>query len=309
MQDIEDGKHSRAAFGYVDDNRYRRISKCIRCNPSGDSFQNATRWMLLVSQFVGIMPLIGVLGVSRKSQQQSPSFRWRSPNTLYAILLITVSAVETSLCVFQIFKTGFFFGNFGALTFYLLAFVSRTLCFNLALHWPKVLRYWRATEHIFLELPYTSPAAAKSRSFSLAIRTNVTFGFFIFLSLGEWVQSSLSPYLSLKHFFLPTPSFLPSYPSGAFSIQLDQHEGRKSGPAEVQLEPQHCGAVPAESAQPFVPLCRLPALDGSLSALVQYLLHVHRLILGHSNYSHRMGVHYALQSNHRSITALRTTRT
>lgn len=179
---------------YVDEQRYRRKSNCIRCNSSGDSFQSATRWMVLVSQFFGVMPLIGI-GVSRKSQRQRLSFSWYSPTAIYAILLVLLTAFETGCCILQIFDSGFFFGNVGALTFYLLSAVSRALCLLLALHWPRILHYWRCVEEIFLELPYTSPAAKAAaavdapgkprRRCSLAIRANVTFGIFIFLALGE----------------------------------------------------------------------------------------------------------------------------
>lgn len=287
--------------------RYRRKSKCIRCNPSGDSFQNATRWMLLASQFFGIMPLIGV-GVSRKSRRQHPSFSWRSPSTIYCLLLVTMSAFETCLCVFQIFETGFFFGNFGALTFYLLALVVRALGLILAMHWPKVLHYWRSTEEIFLELPYTSPAAARSRRFSLAIRTNVTFGLFLFLTLGECGCArpgrSSQDCLTANECMI---AFLCAIHSGALLLQLYPHERRPNGQGPVPLNQDDCGVVPAKPTEPLVSRCWLPALDGSVPHLVQYLLHVHQL--GHSDYSHRIGVHYAVQSNHGSITTLRATRT
>lgn len=167
--------------------RYRRKSKCIRCNPSGDSFQNATRWLLLASQLFGIMPLIDI-GVGRKSQLQRPSFRWCSPTTLYSILLVAMSTIETCCCVFQIFENDILFGNVGALTFYLLAMVSRSLCLYLATRWPRIILKWRNMERIFLELPYTSPAAVgpNRKQYSLKIVTNVTFGVFMFLALRKY---------------------------------------------------------------------------------------------------------------------------
>lgn len=165
--------------------RYRRKSKCIRCNSSGDSFQNATRWLLLSSQFFGIMPLIDI-GVGRKSQLRRPSFRWCCPNTLYSVLLVAMATIETCCCVYQIFTDGILLGNFGALTFYLLAMVSRSLCLYLAARWSRILLKWRNTERIFLELPYTSPAAHR-KHYSLTIVSNVTFGVFIFLSLRKLI--------------------------------------------------------------------------------------------------------------------------
>lgn len=162
--------------------RYRRKSKCIRCNPSGDSFQNATRWLLWVSQFFGIMPLIDI-GVGRKSRSQCPSFRWCSPNALYSLLLIVMSSLETCCCVYQVFETGFHFGNIGAVTFYLLAMISRSLCLSLAMRWPRIIREWRNMERIFLELPYSSRLASQHRlTISMSIKANVTFA--VFISLG-----------------------------------------------------------------------------------------------------------------------------
>lgn len=174
---------------------YLRKSKCIRCNTSDDSFQNATLWMLATSQFFGIIPLIGVVRFTRKSNRQQPSFVWNSPNTLYTLFLLAVSAVETGLCLLQIFESGFFFGNIGALTFYLLAVISRSLCIILARQWSEILQLWRRTELIFLELPYISPIDAnrrRRRRFSLASRAKVTFIFFISLTLGEFLVCSHS---------------------------------------------------------------------------------------------------------------------
>lgn len=187
MVDVNgNGKHSLG--GYAEDLRYRRKSNCIRCNPSGDSFENATRWMVLISQFFGVMPLIGI-GVTRKSRSQRPSFSWRSPSAIYALLLIGLTVLETGCCILQIFQSGFFFGNVGAVTFYLFSAVTRTLCLLVAINWPRILHYWRCVEKIFLELPYTSHAAVadRPRRFSLAIKTNMTFGVFIFLALGGWL--------------------------------------------------------------------------------------------------------------------------
>lgn len=162
----------------------RRNSKCIRGNSSGDSFQNATHWMLFVSQFFGIMPLIG-LGVPRKSKRQHLSFSWRGPSTMYTMALLLMSAFETILCIYQIFESGFFFGNIGALTFYLLALISRSFLLTLGIDWPRILSYWRLTEDIFLELPYTSPWAYSKRRISLANRINFTFAFISVFTLGE----------------------------------------------------------------------------------------------------------------------------
>ena len=178
--------------GYVDEeeegqaewrhqrSQQRQKSKCLRGHPSGDSFQNASRWMLTVSQFFGIIPLIG-LSVRRKSQRQlHPSFRWRSPSAIYTLLLLTMSTCETGLCAFQIFEAGFFFGSFGALSFYLLATVSRTLCLMLAWNWEGILKHWRRLEDILLDLPYT--VERKGRG-SLAVRMNVSFTIFMSLTL------------------------------------------------------------------------------------------------------------------------------
>lgn len=272
------------------DDRYRRKSNCIRCNSSGDSFQNATRWMVLVSQLVGVMPLIG-LSFARKSQPlRHPSFSWTAPATIYSLLLITMSLLETSLCIHQIFQSGFFFGNIGALTFYMLALVSRSLCLQLAMQWPRILHSWRHTEKIFLQLPYSSSAMAgfqahHRRHFSLAIRVNVTFGFCMFLALGKWRVVVFSFNLTSSNLCLIVPN------SGTLCVQLYPLERRAGGPGAVPVGQGHPGAVYAQSTFPLIPPRAVQSVDGALPLLVQHLLHLHRRLLGRFDNYHRLGVY------------------
>lgn len=90
--------------------------------------------------------------------------------------------------------------------------------------------------------------------------------------------------------------------SGTFYLQLYPHERYTDGAGAMQFKAPHPGAVPAEPEGSYISLFRVSAVDGAVPRVAEYLLHVHRIIHGPPDCSHRMGVHYAFQSNHRSIT-------
>lgn len=146
-----------------------------------DSFQCAIGPILIVSQFFGVMPVIGVTDKSAHRMK----FRYCCVRSIYSIAIIVIALLETLLCVYRTIAEGLTFGSVGSFTFFFIATSSLILFYELARKWPKLMRHWQRTETVFLNVPYNSKQGR------LKTKLRVVFAVFLFLTLGKEIHEQL----------------------------------------------------------------------------------------------------------------------
>uniref|UniRef100_A0A1B0EUR7 Gustatory receptor n=1 Tax=Lutzomyia longipalpis TaxID=7200 RepID=A0A1B0EUR7_LUTLO len=115
-----------------------------------DSLHNAIGPFICLAQFLGIMPVVGILSKNASDVK----FKWTAFRTMYAVAVSTFAFIEWFLSAYRIHAIGFSLGNAEALAFYTITMVGHFFFFNLATRWPKIVRCWDKVEKIFLSNPY-----------------------------------------------------------------------------------------------------------------------------------------------------------
>lgn len=103
---------------------------------------------MLISQFMGIMPLINILS----NDMSKARFKWTSPQVIYSIICCICLICYDILTVLWLLKVGFEFSRCSTTIFYTSNILAMISFLRLAMLWPKILRRWQASEDLMSPL-------------------------------------------------------------------------------------------------------------------------------------------------------------
>lgn len=81
-------------------------------------------------------------------------FNWKSPNSIFSMMIIALSLCEWLCTVRQLITHGANLGTIGAFNFYTIATFALVMLFGLARKWSRLYSFWASVSRMLDELPY-----------------------------------------------------------------------------------------------------------------------------------------------------------
>ncbi|XP_055326858.1 gustatory receptor for sugar taste 64f-like [Sitodiplosis mosellana] len=107
------------------------------------SFREAIWPFLILGQFFGLLPVIGV----KKSRQTSElQFKWKSVRTIYSLIIAFILISYTSILIWGTFTTEIELSSIGIFIFYTSNTYGFVSFLALARKWPLLIHKWENTE-------------------------------------------------------------------------------------------------------------------------------------------------------------------
>lgn len=147
-----------------------------------ESFHGAIRPCLVLSQFLGMLP---VSGVGSKDPNKL-HFEWKSLRVFYAIIFLIFCTLDSCLGTRRLFRLGFNIGFAESLLFFVSGLARAFLIFRISMHWREIMHRWRECEKAFLYEPYTENPGLKLRT-----RIRLVFFIIVIVSLGERLEQQI----------------------------------------------------------------------------------------------------------------------
>ncbi|XP_044268801.1 gustatory receptor for sugar taste 64f-like [Tribolium madens] len=110
-------------------------------NTQNDLFHHRIKWIVLLGQTFGLLPVNGVT-----SEKFDLTFSWYSTKVFYSNIIIFGSILSTTTTFYRIIHSGYNLTTFGSFIFNANAAIEGIIFFNLAKSWPELIRKWSRVE-------------------------------------------------------------------------------------------------------------------------------------------------------------------
>ncbi|XP_073959172.1 gustatory receptor for sugar taste 64b-like [Choristoneura fumiferana] len=160
------------------DNR-DRLKK--EANPQLVAFQRATKWLIVLGQTVGLMPVLGVLSKPPATIRQV-WFKVLSFRFLYSVILGASQTMIAVICVQRLFRASLSVKSISFVLFYSASAATTILFIQAATKWPNLIQ---ELPHYKLD-EYVDPR--------IKIKCNVAITIFLASAIVEHIFSLLSAY-------------------------------------------------------------------------------------------------------------------
>lgn len=147
------------------------------------SFHRSIGPVLVYGQFFGMLPVDGVLA----KDETSLEFRWKSAKTIYSMMFLFFTSIESCLGIRRLLRLGFNLNFAEGLLFFFMAMVRAFIIFHLARSWKEIIGKWRKCEDAFLHPPY------HVKGWSLSLKIRLIFCILAFLGFGEQLKILILP--------------------------------------------------------------------------------------------------------------------
>ncbi|XP_064212686.1 gustatory receptor for sugar taste 64f-like [Tribolium castaneum] len=108
---------------------------------SNDLFHHRVKWILLLGQTFGLLPVNGVT-----SEKCNLTFSWYSKKVFYSKIIISGSIFMTTTSFYRILNSGYNLTTFGSFIFNANSAIEGIIFFNLAKSWPQLIEKWSRVE-------------------------------------------------------------------------------------------------------------------------------------------------------------------
>uniref|UniRef100_A0A1I8MLZ4 Gustatory receptor n=1 Tax=Musca domestica TaxID=7370 RepID=A0A1I8MLZ4_MUSDO len=142
-------------------------------------FHEAVGKILLIAQCFAMMPVRGVTS----SHPRYLSFSWTHIRTIYCLIFITCSAVDSIIAVYKVLNAPITFNTIEPMIFRIAILIVCVSALNLARKWPELMVQWHSLEQ---QLPEYSSQKEKRR---MADKIRMVFFVGMMLSLAEHLLS------------------------------------------------------------------------------------------------------------------------
>ncbi|XP_055910875.1 uncharacterized protein LOC129945239 [Eupeodes corollae] len=167
-----DGKHHRGPPSYSESDFKK-------------TFHHIIGPFLLIAQFMGVLPVKGVL----EKDLTKVHFSWIQIGVIVAFVLIAFLTLDLSLSLYIVILRGLKMYTVGQVSFSLTALLGFIAFLRIAQKWPELIRQYTNTEMVFMDKSYET---LESKMYGLGLRRNG-----IILLLGVLVEQCIHIWSSL----------------------------------------------------------------------------------------------------------------
>ncbi|XP_017784287.1 PREDICTED: uncharacterized protein LOC108567973 [Nicrophorus vespilloides] len=160
-----------------------RVSLMIHENTT-ENLQISFRWILLLSQFFGILPFQGVM----RSSGDNLSFKLASFKVFFSCTIFAMHIFMATMSVFDMINDGIDFRSLNVTMIYVPGLLIHLMFFKLALRWPSLMKAWCELETSMRKYGYPK---------RLSRTINIQIVFIVLASLIEYSFSVWSSFYAI----------------------------------------------------------------------------------------------------------------